>query len=264
MKKKVSLLLCILMTALCFTGCSGQAEKAKPDTQTMEQIAEAMISTFSEMTEEFSQQFRSMSEDQLNYVMWSNGFPIKGEDFLAMISSWEAAENECGEYVSHGDFVAEVKTDGVVLSTEAQYKDREATISFSFDEASSLESMDVSAKYATGEILKKAGLNTLLGMGTVFAVLIFLAFLISLMKYIPALLDMMTGKGEKQAGEAVSVAIAPVVTSTTTAPVATVAEVVDDLELVAVITAAIAAQEGTTTDGFVVRSIRRRPSNNWN
>ena len=38
----------------------------------------------------------------------------------------------------------------------------------------------------------------------------------------------------------------------------------DDLELIAVITAAIAAQEGTSTDGFVVRSIRRRPSNNWN
>jgi Na+-transporting methylmalonyl-CoA/oxaloacetate decarboxylase gamma subunit len=38
----------------------------------------------------------------------------------------------------------------------------------------------------------------------------------------------------------------------------------DDLELVAVITAAIAAQEGKSTDGFVVRSIRRRPSNHWN
>ena len=69
MKKKISLLLCILMTALCFTGCSGKAEKAKPDTQTMQQVAEAMISTFSEMTEEFSQQFQSMSEDQLNYVV---------------------------------------------------------------------------------------------------------------------------------------------------------------------------------------------------
>ena len=43
-----------------------------------------------------------------------------------------------------------------------------------------------------------------------------------------------------------------------------VVEETDDLELIAVITAAIAAQEGTSTDGFVVRSIRRRPSNNWN
>ena len=40
-------------------------------------------------------------------------------------------------------------------------------------------------------------------------------------------------------------------------------DVTNDLELVAVITAAIAAQQGTSTDSFVVRSIRRRPSNAW-
>ena len=38
----------------------------------------------------------------------------------------------------------------------------------------------------------------------------------------------------------------------------------DDTELIAVISAAIAAAEGTSTDGFIVRSIRRRPSNKWN
>ena len=38
----------------------------------------------------------------------------------------------------------------------------------------------------------------------------------------------------------------------------------DDSELIAVIAAAIAAAEGTTTDGFVVRSIKRRKSNKWN
>ena len=38
---------------------------------------------------------------------------------------------------------------------------------------------------------------------------------------------------------------------------------VDDLELVAVIAAAIAAYEGTSADGLVVRSIRRAPGNKW-
>ena len=44
------------------------------------------------------------------------------------------------------------------------------------------------------------------------------------------------------------------------APVAAPAEVqeaADDTELIAVIAAAIAAAEGTTTDGFVIRSIRK-------
>ena len=43
----------------------------------------------------------------------------------------------------------------------------------------------------------------------------------------------------------------------------TAVENFDDLELIAVITAAIAAKEGTTKEGFVVRSIKRRPSNHW-
>ena len=37
-----------------------------------------------------------------------------------------------------------------------------------------------------------------------------------------------------------------------------------DEELAAVIAAAVAASEGTSTDGFVVRSIKRRKSNKWN
>ena len=41
-------------------------------------------------------------------------------------------------------------------------------------------------------------------------------------------------------------------------------ELSDDLELVAVIAAAIAASEGVaSTDGFVVRSIKRANTNKW-
>ena len=66
-------------------------------------------------------------------------------------------------------------------------------------------------------------------------------------------MDMFTKK-EKNAVKAESVNDEAVMAET---------EVSDDLELIAVITAAIAAQEGTRTDGFVVLSIRRRTSNNW-
>ena len=40
-------------------------------------------------------------------------------------------------------------------------------------------------------------------------------------------------------------------------------DLTDDLELVAVIAAAIAAYEGTSADGFQVRSIRRANTNKW-
>ena len=90
-------------------------------------------------------------------------------------------------------------------------------------------------------------------MGTVFAVLIFMSFLISLFKYIPMFMNKKDKKEEPVQKKAVE----------QTVDVSEEPEM-DETELVAVIAAAIAAYEGTTTDGFVVRSIKRRKSNKWN
>ena len=95
-------------------------------------------------------------------------------------------------------------------------------------------------------------MNTVMGLGTVFVILIFLIFVISLFKYIPGLVE---GKKKESAPAPAAAAPAPVA-----APVAepAVEDVTDDGKLIAVIAAAIAASEGkTSTDGFVVRSIRK-------
>ena len=251
MKRKISLLLCVLVMTLSFVGCS-EEKVSKTTKETLEQSAEVFISSFSQMADEDLESFKTVSEFQLDYIMMSNYLPVSGEDFLTIINSWQAAEAECGEYVGHGDYEVVVKNDGYEVSTEAEYKNRNATILFVFDENMNVESMDVSAKFSMGEILTKAGLNTLLGMGTVFAVLIFLAFLISLMKYIPVVMELFSKKQKNVASAFVD-----------DDEEDEYVEEEDDLELVAVITAAIAAQEGASTDDFVVRSIRRRTSNNW-
>lgn len=252
MKKRISLLVCVLAAAGSFAGCSQEDTSAQYDAATLEQVSEAMIVNFSQMEEDNFQQFKDLSDYQLEFTMMQSGLPVEGEDFLSMIGSWEAAESECGEYVKHGEYEIKDTAKEVTVSTQAEFEDRNADIIFKFDKNKmTLKSMDVSAKYSTGEILKKAGLNTLLGMGTVFVVLIFLSFIISLFKYIP--------NGEKKAAKEKQTtkaepAVQPVVEE----------DVTDDLELVVIITAAIAASEGTSSDGFVVRSIRRRKSNNWN
>ena len=242
------------MMILSLAGCSGKSDaETQFDESQLQSMSEFIIENFSQMSEDELNQFRTLTDYQLDYTMMQSGLKVSGDDFVAMINSWEAAEKECGEYLSHGDYEVEVKTKEVVVSTLAQYEEREATIAFTFKHDMTMKSMDVSAIYGTGEILTKAGLNTLLGMGTVFAVLIFLAFLISLMKYIPMIQEFFNKKKTQPVQETKPVAVEEMVADET-----------DDLELIAVITAAIAAQEGTSTDGFVVRSIRRRPSNNWN
>ncbi len=108
---------------------------------------------------------------------------------------------------------------------------------------------------ATGTISAgKALMNTLIGMGTVFLVLIFISFIISLFKYINQ------ADAKKPTAEIKTTPIVP-------APVIEEAEeeeeLVDDTELVAVITAAIAAYAGTSSEGFQVRSIKRAAKSAW-
>lgn len=258
MKKKIVLAGLSLALVLSFTGC-GKSETTEYDQATLEQYAEFVVQNFEAMTTEQLDSFSDMRDFQLNTQLMNAGLPVDGDDFLTMISSWEAAEEECGTYVDHGDWTMEVSSDGATLETEAKFEDRDAEIAFSFNEKGDIESLDVSAHYSTAEILKKAGLNTILGMGTVFVVLIFISFIIYLLGFIPKLQEQLSEKGKK----AEEKTEAPVQAAAPAAPVVAEAAT-DDAELVAVIAAAIAAAEGTSTDGFVVRSIKRRKSNRWN
>ncbi len=95
--------------------------------------------------------------------------------------------------------------------------------------------------------LENALMNTVLGMGTVFAMLIAIALIIYCFKIIPVI-------QKKFAKKAEPVAEAPKAAPAQTAPV----QETDDLELVAVIAAAIAASENVPVDSFRVRTIKRR------
>lgn len=107
-----------------------------------------------------------------------------------------------------------------------------------------------------GQIFEKAVMNTLLGMGTVFLVLIFISLLISLFVFIPRLQEMF---GKKQNTVQAQVITPETSSQTPTAQAETpaITEEPDGTELVAVITAAIAAWEGTPPEGLVIRSIKR-------
>lgn len=106
-----------------------------------------------------------------------------------------------------------------------------------------------------GELMKRAGLNTVMGMGTVFLVLILISIIIYLLGFI--------GKAQNKGAAAAALPekpAEPLVMETPAEP----EDMTDDFELVAVIAAAIAASEGVPADCLVVRSIRRKASpNQW-
>lgn len=104
-----------------------------------------------------------------------------------------------------------------------------------------------------GGLLKTATVYTVIGVGTVFAVLIFISLIIYCFKFIHE------WEVKQENAKKAPAAPAPRPVPVAAAPAAAAAgpDLSGDEELAAVITAAIAAYEGTSSNGLVVRSIRR-------
>lgn len=258
MRKKITFVGLLLMLMLLFTGCEAKKESTSIEPDQMKAQAQMIVGSFQQMNDDTFDQFENMSEFQLNAMLMSNQIDMNASDFIGMIEAWRAGLKECGDFVDIGEFsVKETKT-GAVLSADAQYTDRNALIEMTFNEKGRMENLTVSAHYGTGEILKKAVMNTILGMGTVFIVLIFISYMISLFKMISNFEERKKAQAQSAPSGQVSAPEAETSAAEETAGADT-----DDMELAAVISAAIAAAEGTSTDGFIVRSIKRRKTNKW-
>ena len=153
------------------------------------------------------------------------------------------------------DHKVEIGSDEAIVEASVSGADHNAVVTLIINDQGSLSSITVNVERSMGELMLNAALNTLMGMGTVFIILILISLLIGCFKFIPQIQEKFSKKNKQPAA---APAAAPVVA----APVEEEEETSDE-ELIAVIAAAIAASEGSTsTDGFVVRSIRRR-SGSW-
>jgi len=186
------------------------------------------------------------------------------ERTAAIFDSWENALDELGDYNETLDHHIKFDGDEAIITVDINGTNmnpkgvpREAEVELIIDKKEGMKSFVVNVEHTTGENMKNAGLNTLLGMGTVFAILILIALIISLFNFIPKIQKAFSKKGDvsETKEKAVDNTIAQIIENE---------ELSDDTELVAVIAAAIAASEGAaSTDGFVVRSIRRAKTNKW-
>lgn len=189
-------------------------------------------------------------------------FDFTADAYVSMLTSYLDNVDEFGAYVGVKEYEgAREDSDGnISYSVVYEFEDHDMRLSLVYDGDGVVTTVSLDPIYSKGEIAQKAGMNTLIGMGSVFVVLIILCFLISCFKYIHKAEEKAKKGGkaeEKAAASAASAAPAPA-----PAPVAAPAPA-EDTQLVAVITAAIAAATGTSSDGFIVRSIRRRSGNKW-
>ena len=167
----------------------------------------------------------------------------------AALENFKAALPELGDYQSVIETTV-IYDDGIIMNSLIQGSLRQANVEIIIDKEERLPiSITTNVIYSFGEMMTKAALNTVMGMGTVFAVLIIIIILISSF----SLINKVQKKEEPQKPEIKPVQEAVIEDMTQED------DLTDDLELVAVIAAAIAAYEGkTSADGYIVRSLRKR------
>jgi sodium pump decarboxylase gamma subunit len=197
---------------------------------------------------EYERLFGTLTYNEMAVEVSNMGLNTDGYALANAISSFQKGFEETGAIISKGEPVITVDGNEVIVNIEVICERRNADIEMIFNNDfynPVMTSAAFNARYTMAEKMSKAGLNTVIGMGTVFVMLIIISFIISLFGLFSK------QKKPDKTEEGINKAVEQIEKKET-------AELASNSELVAVIAAAIAAYEGTTsTDGFVVRSIKK-------
>ena len=240
--KSLLAMVCVLALTLAMSVCAFAADTVTEDeAANYKSAAETLIS-----------QIAGFSDEEIeNYLAQDDSFTT------ATMESWKSVKDELGAYSSIVSQDVEKDGDVVTISTVAQFEKAKADVVLMLDLGQQMyTSMTYSVQYSLAANMQRAGMNTLMGIGIVFLMLLFLSFVIGLFKYIEKFQNVGKKKAAEEAPKAEE-APAPAIAQSEAAD----EDFADDLELVAVISAAIAAYENTSGDSFVVRSIKK--SNKW-
>lgn len=249
--KKFLLVLCTITCIFAMTACGAKNESGQSSNPIIEE------QDFINNATQRINQYAELTEENLNTML--NGYD---KNTKSLAESWKNVLDEAGAFVGiKADAVVTQEADHTaILTMTTEFEKRDVLYSLNVGLSEDGAQLVITGEkfdpiYTTAENLEKAAVNTLIGMGTVFIVLILMIVVISCLKFVPLLQEKFSGKSKMQEP------VASVIEEETVVDYEE--ELADDLELVAVITAAIAATENTSTDGLVVRSIKRAKSAKW-
>ncbi len=247
--RKLLVLVCMFACIFGLTACGSERDK-----KTSNKNITLDDETKQKLIEGFQEELKFLNtytDDQLQDLIDLGLYPDEG---VSIINSYMTVSDDLGSLKSIDASEITTTQDNVIVKLEATYAFRKMTCTTIYDADGNWISTKFEPAYTFGEKMSKAGMNTVIGLITVFAVLIGISFLISLFKFINVFENKRREK-KTESAKAVDNTIAQIVEKEEAAA--------DDLELVAVITAAIAAAEGTGSDGLVVRSIRKVNKGKW-
>ena len=175
--RKIWLALCMAVCLFALAGCSAAVDTA----ETIDpQIEMAMQSG----SQQYLDLFNQMDDASIEQALATS---VKNKDTVMenALKSWDSVKDDLGAFVSSETAVVTKSDDGYVARMNTVYEKRNMEFTLIADEdLNKVETISFSPVYTTGEKMAKAGMNTLMGMGVVFVVLIFISWLISMFKYI--------------------------------------------------------------------------------
>jgi len=265
----VCMLVCILGLTACQPDVTGKDIKSQEAQQDrIQKLQESVARDFTInimnqfIEDETYNTYSSMTNEEIEYNFLKEFEPksiiyIDGHGTKSAIESFHMSGATVGKVTALSDINVTVKGSQLIVNAKADCEKGKADVEliFSNDQFLKMEGGALNPVATKGQLMEKAALNTVIGMGTVFAVLILISLIIACFGLIPKLQAAFAGdtKKEEVNTQGIDNGVAQI------AHQEEVIEEADDTELVAVIAAAIAAYEGSTnTEGFVVRSIRRR------
>ncbi len=267
--KKLVVLLCILTSIFSLTACGGantldeyqMGKQANAEQYAAENIIPLMMDSIA--IEELLVVYEAngyTAKEWEQVVLNSFGLTVDGDAYLKGLESFLTGMEDMGEMleINSESVSSKVSDEEIIVYVDVlgEKKNGQVEVILSNDYFTELKSCTLNVNATFKELMTNAGLNTLLGMGTVFAVLIFIMLIISAFSLIPKIQSAFAKKSDKTESAKAKEEDLSLIAAITAATAYDEAK--NDTELVAVISAAVAAYRGeTTSDGFVVRSIKK-------
>ena len=241
--RKAALCFALALSVLTLAACGNSSK------DTVEPIDPSVKSALEEQAKQYAEQsIYALSDAEIESQIKS-AYKTKDEITYNGLTNYLNDKDRLGAFVSVDDAVASKTEDGYSIVINSTFEKRTLKLTLGLNELTGKTTeMTFEPHYSLAEQMEDAGANLAVGMGTVFVVLIFIAWVISLFKYISVFEKKM--KGKKAPAEAPKAA-APAPKAAAPAPAAKQDDVMQ-----AVIAAAIAAYEADTAgaqseNGFV-------------
>ena len=202
--KRIVTLLCMIACVLCLAGCQKKASMTEFEQQKVDAAKKTTALIAFDLLEGSATQstidrYAELTKEEVEYIVNQQfQLEVDGGSFYGMLTSFQKGLEEIGEVQNLGEATARIDKHQIIVDVPVTGAKGEAIAEFviSNDMFQKVEGAALNPKKSFGQMMQKAGLNTVIGMGTVFSMLLFMSILISCFGIIPKIMGQ--GKKEKE------------------------------------------------------------------